>query len=342
MAGIDFGTQRTAFGGARLAVWLGAMLLGLISPAFAQTAAAPSDPAAYPRQPIKLLIGFAAGGGNDIIGRVVGQKLSERLGPPVVIENTPGAGGAIAADAVARAAPDGHTLLIAPIGTMIFNPALFAKLPYDPQKNFAPITILADYPLYLTVSAELPVKSVQDLIAWGRANPTKANYGSTSGVFQLITEQFKAKTGTAFEHIPFKSTAEMITALLTGQATMAFVDPTPLMGHVKTGKVRVLATSGAKRSPDLPEAPTMAEAGVPGVAVDAFTALVAPFGTPPAIVAKLQAESKAALASPDVVERFKQLAVYPVGSSSEELASMVAREIPIWKEVAAKAGIKLD
>ena len=306
-------------------------------------AAAQTDPAVgYPKQPIKLLIGFSAGGGNDIIGRVVGQKLSERLGQPVVIENKPGAGGAIAAEAVARAVPDGYTLLIAPIGTMIFNPALFAKLPYDPQKNLAPITILADYPLYLTVSAELPAKSVAELVAWAKANPSQANYGSTSGVFQLITEQFKQKTGTAFEHIPFKSTAEMITALLTGQATMAFVDPTPLMGHVKSGKVRVLATSGARRSPDLPDVPTMAEAGVAGVAVDAFTALVAPFGTPPAIIAKLHAESKAALAAPDVVERFKQLAVYPVGSTPEALSAMVAREIPLWKDVAAKANIKLD
>ena len=305
-------------------------------------ALAQGDAASYPRQPIKLLIGFTAGGGNDIIGRVVGAKLAERLGQPVVIENKPGAGGVIAAEALARAAPDGYTLLIAPIGTMIFNPALYAKLPYDPLKSFAPITILADYPLYLTVNAELPVKSVSDLVAWGRANPTKANYASTSSVFQLITEQFKAKTGTAFEHIPFKSTGEVLTALLTGQATMAFVDPTPLMPHVKGGKVRVLATSGAKRSADLPDVPTMAEAGVSGVTVDAFTGLVAPAGTPPAIVARLQAESKAAVADPQVVERFKQLAVYPVANSTVEFIALVTREIPIWKDVAQTANIKLE
>ena len=307
----------------------------------ASSAFAQGDTAAgYPRQPIKLVIGFAAGGGNDIIGRVVGQKLAERMGQPVVIENKPGAGGAIAAEAVARAAPDGYTLLIAPIGTMVFNPAIYPKLPYDPIKSFAPITILADYPLYLIVAGDLPAKSVAELVAHAKANPSKANYAATSGVFQLVNEMFKLKTGAPFEHIPFKSTAEMISAVMTGQSMIAFVDPTPLMGHVKSGKVRVLATSSGRRSPDLPDVPTLAEAGVPGVAVDGYSSLVAPAGTPKPVIDKLFAESKAAIAAPDVVERFKQLAVYPVGNSTAEFAAAVARDIPIWKDVAQKANIK--
>ena len=306
-------------------------------------AAAQSDAAAgYPKQAIRIVIGFAAGGGNDLMGRVVGQKLSERLGQPVVIENKPGASGIIAAETVARAAPDGYTLLVAPIGTLVGNPAVYSKLPYDAQKSFRPIGMIADFPLYLVVSTDLPAKTVQELVAWGKANPAKANYASTSPVFQVPTELFKARSGAPFEHIPFKSSGEMMTAIMTGQVTFAFVDPPPLMGQLKGGKVRVLATTGRKRSVELPDVPTMAEAGVQGVVVDAFTALVAPAATPVPIVKKLESELNTLLKQPDVVERFKQLAVNPVGGTSEEVSDVLAREIPIWKDVAHKANIKLD
>ncbi len=304
---------------------------------------AQGDPAAgFPKQPIKVVIGFAPGGGNDIMGRVIAQKLSERLGQPAVVENRPGAGGIIAAEAVARAAPDGHTLLVAPIGTLVGNPATHSKLPYDAQKSFTPIGMIADFPLYLTVAADHPAKSVKELIEWSKANKDKANYASTSPLFQVSLERFKQRTGATFEHIPFKSSGEMLTAVMTGQVTVALLDPPPLMGQIKSGKLRVLANSGAKRSAELPDVPTFAEAGVQDMVVDAFTALMAPAGTPAPVIAKLNAELNNALKQPDVIERFKQLAVTPIGGTGESVAALLAREIPIWKDVAQKANIKVN
>ena len=306
-------------------------------------AAAQSDAAAgYPKQAIKLVIGFAPGGGNDVMGRVIGQKLSERLGQPVVIENKPGASSIIAAEAVARAAADGYTLLVAPIGVMVGNMAVNPKLPYDSQKSFVPISLIADFPLYLVVNTEVPVKTVAELVAWTKANPTKANYGSTSPLFQVTSEMFKQQTGALGEHIPVKSSAEIVTGVMNGQTPWAYVDPPPMMGQLKGGKLRVLAGSGSKRSAELPDVPTMKEAGVDGVVVDAFTGIVAPAGTPMPIVKKLEGEINAIVKLPDVVERFKQLSVNPIANTSEEFAAMLVRDIPIWKDVAQKANIKVE
>jgi tripartite-type tricarboxylate transporter receptor subunit TctC len=304
------------------------------------TSLAQGDAAGWPKQPIRIIVGFGAGGSNDIIARIVGQKLSQRLGQPVVVENRTGANGNIAAEAVARAAPDGYMLLSAPTSIMIHNAALFAKLPYDPIKSFAPVAIVASYPMYLSVSADLPVKSVAELLAYAKANPAKANYGGTTGVFQLVSELFKQKSGTNFEYIPYKSSAELVTALMTGQTMMSFIDPAPLMPQVRAGKVRVLAVTAAKRSADTPDAPTMAEAGFPGMETEAFSALVAPAGTPAVIVKRLNEELGAIVKLPDVVERFKQLAANPFSDTPEAFAALVAREIPRWREVMEKANLK--
>lgn len=294
----------------------------------------------WPKQPIKIIVGFGAGGSNDIIARLVGQKLSERLGQPVVIENRVGGNGNIAAEAVARAAPDGYTLGSAPTSIMIHNVVLFSKLPYDPVKSFAPVAIVANYPMYLSISSELPVKSVAELLAYAKANPAKANYGGTTGVFQLVSELFKQKSGTNFEYIPYKSSAEMVTALMTGQTMMSFIDPAPLMPQVRAGKVRVIGVTAAKRSPDTPDAPTMAEAGFPGMEAEAFSAIVAPAGTPAPIVRKLNTELGQIVKLPDVAERFKQLAANPYVGTPEAFGALVEREIARWKDVAAKANIK--
>ena len=315
-----------------------ALALGHVQPALAQGDAA----AGYPKQPIRMLVGFTPGGGNDIIGRIVAQKLGERLGQPVVFENRAGAGGMVAAEFTARAAPDGYTLLIAPIGTTVFNPVLFAKVPYDAEKSFAWITMVADYPLYLTIEAKLPVKNVKELIAHAKANPNAANYASTSGVFQLTNELFKLKTGTNFEMIPFKSSNEMIQGVITGQSMIGFIDPTALMPQYKAGTVRILATTGAKRAPDYPEIPTMSEAGVEGVVVSGNTGLVAPAGTPMAIVKKLEAEVNAIVKLPDVIERFKTMAVYAVGGPGETHAAQAARDRDMWREVVKAAKIPLQ
>ena len=316
----------------------GAALVASASVTVAQTDAA----AGYPKQPIKMLVPFAAGGGNDIIARVVAQKLSERLAQPVVIENRVGGAGFVAVNALLAAPADGYMLLVAPNSVMVFNAALYSKLPYDPLKSFAPITVLAAFPFFVAVNAEQPFKTITELVAWAKANPAKANYGGTSGVFQLATEQFKQKTGAPFEYVPFKSTAEVATALLNGQVTMSLVDPPPLLPHLKAGKLRQLAITTAKRSADFPDVPTMAEAGVPGVEVEGFTGLVARAGTPAAIVKKLEAEINTVIRQPDVTERFKQLSVYAVGGTAEEFAASVARNIPIWQEVAKTANLKLD
>jgi tripartite-type tricarboxylate transporter receptor subunit TctC len=323
---------------AALAVPVAALLASLSAAVLAASPAhAQSD---WPRQPIRILVGFGAGGSNDIIARIVGQKLSERLGTPVVVENRTGANGNIAAEAVARAAPDGYTLGSAPTSIMIHNAVLFEKLPYDPLKSFVPISIVAAYPMYLSVNAELPVKSVKELLAHAKANPAKANYAGTTGIFQLVTELFKQKSQTNFEYIPFRSSAEMVTSLITGQAMMGFIDPAPLMPQVRAGKVRVIGVTAAKRSPDTPDAPTMEEAGFPGMEAEAFSAIVAPAGTPAPVVKRLNDELREIVKLPDVVERFKQLAANPFHNTPEEFAAFVAREIPRWREVAQKAGIK--
>ena len=320
------------------AILVAALLLLVPLPALAQGDAA----AGYPRQPIRIVVGFAAGGGNDLMARIIAQKFTERMGQPAIVENKPGAGAIIGADTVARAAPDGYTLLVAPPSTYTINPAVYAKLSYDPLKSFEYVSIFATYPFLLTVTADSPYKSVKDLVDWGKANPGKANYSSTSALFQLLTELFKMKTGAPFEHIPFKGSNEMMTAVLSGQVTMSFIDAAPLMGHVKAGKARVLATSGTRRYAELPDVPTLVEAGVEGVAVDGWTGMAAPKGTPAAIVGKLEAELNAIVVLPDVRERFLALGVTSAVGSSAEFRTVVEREIVLWTAVAKAAGIKLE
>ena len=304
-------------------------------------ALAQGDPAAgWPKQPIRYLVPFGPGGSNDIIARIIAVKLAERLGQPVLVDNRAGGSGVIAAEAVARAAPDGYTILSAPTSIMVHNSVLLASMPYDPLKSFAPVTMVAKYPFYLAVRSELPVKSVKELVAHAKANPKDANYSGTSGVFQLVTELFKMKTGTAFEYIPYKSSGEMATSLMTGQTMMAFMDPAPMMSHYRAGKIRVLGVTAAKRTSDIPEAPTMAEEGVEGMEAEAFASIVAPAGTPSAIIKRLHTEITTIVKLPDVQDRFNQLAATPYSNTPEEFAAFVAKEIPRWKDVAQKANIK--
>ena len=297
---------------------------------------------AWPKQPIRLLIGFAAGGGNDLFGRLVAQRLSEKLGVPVVVENKPGAGSIIAYEQTARAAPDGYTLVVAPFGASIITPAVYAKLPYDPATAFQPLSIVASFPFVMVISSTLPVNTVPDLVAYAKANPDKANYGTPSVTFQLLVEQFKARTGAPFEHIPFKSTAEVMTGILNGQLMMSFVDPGPLVGHLKSGRVKALALSGSTRFAELPDIPTMAEVGFPGIEMDSFMGLMGPRGMPEPVVKRLEAELMAMAREPAFMEQVKHHGLVPTGSSALEFAERVAREIPLWKAVAAKANVKME
>jgi len=296
----------------------------------------------YPSKPIRILVGYAAGGGNDIIVRVLQPEMQKGLGQPVIVENKPGAQSIVAAELAARAAPDGYTIFMGPSGPMTINPATYSKLPYHPQRDFAPISMICEFPLIVTVDAKLPVKSVKELIDYAKANPGKSNYASSAGIFQITTELFKQKTGTSIEMIPYKSSGESVQAVVGGTVMMTIVDPPPATGPLKAGALRALAVTSGKRHPAWPDIPTMAEAGVPDMEVPVWTAFFAPARTPPAIVARLQKEVARAVQMPEVRERFAQMALEPVGGSSEDLGKRVARDIEKWTAVAKAANIKND
>ena len=304
---------------------------------------AQGDPAqSYPARPIRIVVGFGPGGGNDIIARLIGQKLTERLGQAVVVENRPGAGAMIATEYVARAAPDGYTLLLGATGAMTINPAVYSKLSYDTARDFAPISMIASFPLLLCVNAAAPVKSVAELVAYTKENPAKANYASSSAAFQLATELFKMKTGSPLQHIPYKSSGEMLTAVLTGEVLVALADAAPVAGHVKAGTLKVLATTSRQRMPEYPDVPTMAEAGVSDLEVTLWSGLFAPVATPPAIARKLEREVMEIVKLPDVRERLQAMAVLPSGAPAQDLAGSIAVEIPRWTAIARSANVKLD
>ncbi len=310
--------------------------------AFAVPSAAQNPPPKYPSKPIRLVVGYSPGGGNDLIARIVAARLQGKLGQPVVVDNKPGAQSIVAADLVAKAAPDGYTLLIAPSGPMTINPAVYSKLPYDPQKDFAPISLLAEFPLLLVVGADQPIKSVKELVEFAKAKPDQANYASSATPFQLAAELFNQRTESKFQHIPYKGSGDMVQALLSGQVTMAFADSGPVTGPLKAGKLRALGITTPKRPPDFPDVPTMGEAGVPGLEILLWTGLVAPAGTPPEIVSLLQDAVTETLEMPAVKEAMEAISVDPHSTSSKEFSEMIARDTARWKDVAAKANIKLD
>ena len=305
-------------------------------------AALPAAAQDYPTKPIRIVVGYAAGGGNDLIVRVMAPRLSEGLGQPVIVENKPGAQAIIATESVAKAAPDGYTLLMGPTGPMSMNPATYSKLPYDSIRDFAPISTIGQFPLLVVVSANSPVHSVKELIEYAKKNPGQANYGSSAAAFQIATELFKQRTGTEFVHIPYKSSGESVNAVVAGQVTMTICDPPPASGPLRGGTARALAVTSNERHPSWPDLPTLKEAGVPDVEVWLWTAFFAPAKTPPAIVARLQKETARVVRLPDVAAGLAKLGVDPVGGSSEELAQRLARDLSKWTAVAKAANIRND
>jgi tripartite-type tricarboxylate transporter receptor subunit TctC len=296
----------------------------------------------YPNKPIRIIVGYSAGGGNDIIVRVMANELSKGLGQPVIVDNKPGAQGIIGAELAAKAAPDGYTLLMGPSGPMTINPATYSKLPYSPTRDFTPISMIASFPLIVTVNPALNIRSIKELIDYAKANPGKANYASSAGIFQIATEMFKQRTGAPFEMIPYKGSGESVQAVMAGQVTITLVDPPPSAGPIKAGTIRALAVTSAKRHPSWPDLPTMAEAGVPDMEVPVWTAFFAPAKTPPAIVARLQKEVARTVQTAEVRERFAGMGLDPVGGSSEDLGRQVERDIAKWTAVAKAANIKND
>src|SRR4051794_19613337 len=269
-------------------------LSALVAPALAQ-----EDPSKYPSRPIHLIVGFAAGGGNDIIARVFGQKLAESLGQPVIVENKPGGGAIVATEYVAKSAADGYTLLMSASGISI-NPAVYARLPYDAIRDFVAVSELGSFPLIMIVNAASPVKSVADLVSYAKANPDKTNYASSSASFQLVTELFKQKTGAPMQVIPYKSANESVLAVVSGQVTTTIADAGPVLPQVKSGTVRALAVAAPKRMEDLPDVPTLKEAGADVDAV-LWSGIFMPKATPSAIVKQLEAEFMRIARLPDVI-----------------------------------------
>jgi tripartite-type tricarboxylate transporter receptor subunit TctC len=324
---------------------LGRAVLGALALSFAAfgSAAAQGDAAAsYPNRPIRVVIPFAAGGGNDLFARVVGQKLSDILGQPVVNENKPGAGGRIAAEFVMNQPHDGYTLFVAASGVMSVAAAAYPNLSYHPTKSFIPISMIASFPLVLVIPPDHPAKTVKELVEWAKKNPDKANYASTSPAFITATELLKLKSGMPGTMIPYKSSNEMILSVVQGQTLLAISDGPPAMPMVKGGKVRALAVTGSKRSDELPDVPSMAEAGFPEVNTQLWSGYFAAANTPPAIVAKLEAALRRAITDPDVSAKLKGMAVDPGGGSSAEFRKMIDEDIKSYEAVIKAANLKFD
>ncbi|HZO44616.1 MAG TPA: tripartite tricarboxylate transporter substrate binding protein [Xanthobacteraceae bacterium] len=300
------------------------------------------DASQFPARNIFIVVPNAAGGGLDFLARLIGQKLSDRLGRPVVVENRPGANGNLAAAQVTKAAPDGHTLLLGSIGMLTVNPAVVPTITYDSQKDFAPISIIAKFPLILTVNAKAPVRSVQELVAYAKANPDKANAAASGPIFQVVQKLFEQRTGTRFEYIAFRSNSEAMLALMRGDALMSLSDVGPATGPLQDGRVRALAVTSPQRLASHPDVPTMVEQGFKDMEVEFWTGLLAPARTPPAIVKRLQDEVIAAVKLPDVIEKLAAHQTYPAGTTSEAFAAIIARELVQWRAVAKRGNIKIE
>jgi tripartite-type tricarboxylate transporter receptor subunit TctC len=298
----------------------------------------------YPTRPIRWVVPYTPGGLTDTTTRVVTQKLSEALRQPVVVENRPGANSIIGTEVVARAAPDGYSFATVIAGHAA-NATLYAgKLPYDPVKSFAPVSLVATAPLILTVSKDLPVKDVKELIEYAKKNPGKISFGSSGigAAAHLTTELLKQTAGIDMVHVPFKGTAPALQALLAGEIQMLIDVPLSMMAHVRGGKAKALAMFSPKRVTGAPEVPTIVEAGGPAIESSSWVMFLAPANTPRDIVQRISAETAKAIASPDVRNRFEQIGIETVGGTPEQAAKFLGDEIAKWAKVITTAGVKAE
>lgn len=310
--------------------------------ALGASAEAVAQAASYPSRAIRIIVPFAPGGPNDILGRIVGQKLNELWGQPAVIENRGGAGGTIGVGAGAKSPADGYTIVMGGSSNLAVAPALYAKLSYDPLRDLTPITIVAVVPYVLAVNPHVPAKTVKALIAIARSKKGLLSYGSsgTGAMSHLAAELFKAASATEVVHVPYKGTSPAVTDMIAGQIDMMFADLAAVAPHEKTGKLRLLAVAGSKRSAAAPHLPTMAEAGVKDYAVDTWFGMVAPAGTPTDIVTKLNTAIVNALKASDVKQRFDQLGYEAVGNTPEQFGATIKTDIENFARVIKSAGIK--
>ena len=298
--------------------------------------------ASYPSRPIRLIVGFAAGGGNDLFARLVGQKLSEYLGQNVVVENKPGAGGRLAVEFVKSQPADGNTNMVADTGQMADAAAIYPKLSYHPTRDFIPLTMIASFPLILAGPTGDTIKTVKDLVAYGKAHPDKSNYATSSPAFTITTELFKLKTGMPAVAVPSKSSNEMMLSIAGGQTLFAIADGPPTVPLVQGNKIRALAVTGSERSAELPEVPSMAEAGYPDVDIGLWSGLFVSVNTPPALVKKLDDAARRAMADPGVREKLKAMAVNPGGGPSAEFRKRIDADIERFAAVVKAADLKFE
>ena len=305
---------------------LAALALGGAALAVASIAL-PAHAQAWPSRPITLVVPFPPGGTTDVLARTLGEKLSASLGQPVIVENKPGAGATLGADYVAKSKPDGNTLLVGAVHHTIAT-SVYRKLPYDFQKDFAPITVIAMVPNVLVVNAATPVKNVAELVALAKADPSKVSYGSNgSGTAQhLIGTQFENSTGTKILHVPYKGSGPLTTDLLGGQITMSFDTITPVLPHIKGGKLRALAVTTNVRSPALPDVPTLEEAGLKGFNIGTWFGVLAPAATPRDIQVRLNTEMVKIIQSADFQKRMAEIGANPIGNTAAQMAAQVKEE----------------
>ena len=296
----------------------------------------------YPAKPIRLLVGFPPGGGIDLSARVYAAKLQEPLGTPIVVENRPGGTGILAGEAVAKAEPDGYTLLVGASGQMTINPVILPRQPYDPVRDFAPITTLAQFPMVIAVNPSFPAKSIAELIAIARAKPGELAYSHGGATHQVAAEMFNQAVGITMRNIPYKGGAPAVNAAIAGDVPIVVVDSAAASSQFRAGRLRVLAVTSAARTPLVPDAPTVAESGVPGYDIAVWAGLFAPAGTPPAVIARLHREVLRAMESQDTKDRLKNIGMDPGGLSPEALAAMIKADIAKYAAIVKAANIKAE
>lgn len=319
-------------------------LMKLAAAALVALCCLPAMAQAFPERPVRIVVPYPAGGSNDVIARLLGQKLTERWGQQVIIDNRGGAGGNIGTDAVAKAAPDGHTLLLTAPGPLTVNQSLYRTLPYDPVADFAPVALVASVPIVLMVHPSVQAKTVAELTALAKANPGKINFGSSGNgtTNHLAGELYKSLAGINIVHVPYRGAAPAMNDLLGGHIQMMFDNMPAVMPHVKAGSVRALAVAGKTRSKAFPDLPTMEEAGVPGFEASAWFGLVAPAKTPPAALNAIEQAVTDALRSPDIVQKLGDLGAEPGRVAGDEFRRFLAAEVERWSKVVQASGAKVD
>jgi tripartite-type tricarboxylate transporter receptor subunit TctC len=306
----------------------------LVSPAHAQES--------YPARPIRLVVGFPPGGGMDLSARVYAAKFQESLGTPVLVENRPGATGIVAGEVVAKSAPDGYTLLVGASGQMTINPVIMPKHPYDTVRDFAAITTLAQFPMVIAVNPSFPAKSIAELVALAKAKPGELAYSHGGATHQVAAEMFNQAVGITMRNIPYKGGAPAVNAAVAGDVPIVVVDSAAASAQIRAGRLRVLAVTSAARTPLVPDAPTVAESGVPGYDITVWAGLFAPAGTPQAVISRLYREAALVMGSQDTKDKLKNIGMDPGGLAPEQLSAMIQADIAKYAVIVKAANIRAD